>query len=65
MGQIWSSPKEKLKYSLLRQGHSGIGKGEPKHPAMVVQEGRQKNYGIVGIRNGEHEHPAMVVLEGR
>ena len=57
--------RKTLEDSLLRQGHSGIRNDEPKHPAMVVQEGRQKNYGIVGIRNGEHEHPAMVVPERR
>ncbi|KAF3976826.1 hypothetical protein CMV_000002 [Castanea mollissima] len=62
---IIESQRKTLEDSLLRQGHSGIRNGEPKHPAVVVQEGKQKNYGIVGIRNGEHKHPAVVVPEGQ
>ena len=31
--------RKTLEDSLLRQGHSGIRNGEPKHLAVVVQEG--------------------------
>ena len=56
--------RKTLEDSLLRQGHSGIRNGEPKHPVLVVQEGRQKNFGSIGIRNDEHNHPAVLVSKG-
>ena len=56
--------RKTLEDSLLQQGHSKIRNGEPKHPAVVVPEGQQKNYGIVGIRNVEPKHSAVVVPEG-